>query len=153
MKFIQSILFISLAVAILASCRCPSARQTAKTSDPEIILSPVIREGFRAPATKPDYVIESASLEKNTLVLRATYPGGCKEHRFDLIFNGMYLKSLPMKAVLYLEHTTKDTCTLPQQVTLRYQVKDLIPPGHDKLILLLQSYDKDLLLVTKEGKE
>ncbi len=55
--------------------------------------------------------IDSLGINGNILSIFVNYGGGCKEHIFELYFDGTYAKSIPSMAFLYLKHiNNNDAC-------------------------------------------
>lgn len=59
-------------------------------------------------ATGSAYKLDSISLKGDVLSVYVNYSGGCKDHSFELVSNGMYAKSLPPQLSLCLKHTGND---------------------------------------------
>ena len=98
------------------------------------------------PDGKPaDYTIDTAYVTKNDLCINTSYSGGCCINNFELVWNGNFFKSLPMKAPLALIHTaSKNSCKGIQKYTLHFDVSALKQPA-GKLILLIEGYTKSPL--------
>lgn len=61
--------------------------------------------------TKDKYALSSAKIEKDALRLNISYSGGCKEHVFEIIWNGFFLESNPPQVDLFLVHNANgDRC-------------------------------------------
>ncbi len=86
-------------------------QSTTKTADRMELLTPTIKPGFFADKKDMTYRISNAYLNDTILTIGVEFFGGCKEHEFDLVFNGLYKKSLPRKADLFIVHESNgDTC-------------------------------------------
>jgi hypothetical protein len=66
------------------------------------------------------------SIINNTLKVKVGYSGGCKEHEFKLMWEGMFLESTPVQVELYLIHDSKgDKCEAYIQETLEFDLNPL----------------------------
>ncbi|WP_375770960.1 hypothetical protein NR798_08670 [Archangium gephyra] len=66
-----------------------------------------------SPASKDDIILKSVELQGNTLVARVMHGGGCKEHTYELLWNGAFQKSAAgeAQAELVLAHDANgDSC-------------------------------------------
>ncbi len=98
-------------ISLLSACK--SNQKTAdKNSDKKIEIINVVREtNFAKPEVNPDFTIQKMSIEKDIATLLVTYSGGCKPHNFSAHFNGTYLKSMPPRATVFLNHQNNgDNC-------------------------------------------
>lgn len=134
---------LTLLAGLWVSCSQPIASDGKDISD-YIVLEPSIIKGYRIQDKAPDYTIRNARIEGDLLLFDCNFHGLCAEHSFDLIFDGMYMKSLPMKAVLYLQHTTQDTCMKNVSYSFKYNMAPLLPPGQKELIIHLFGFDQEL---------
>jgi hypothetical protein len=66
-----------------------------------------------SPAPRDDIAIRSVEVQGNTLVARVMHSGGCKEHSYELLWNGSFQNSAAgeAQAELVLAHDANgDTC-------------------------------------------
>ncbi|HZI07864.1 MAG TPA: hypothetical protein VEZ71_27850 [Archangium sp.] len=66
-----------------------------------------------SPAPKDDLILKSVELQGNTLVARVMHSGGCKQHTYELLWNGTFQKSAAgeAQAELVLAHDANgDSC-------------------------------------------
>jgi hypothetical protein len=57
------------------------------------------------------YAIESVKRENNKLKIAVNYNGGCKDHNFDIVWDGVVNLSYPGKVNLIVKHNANgDTC-------------------------------------------
>ena len=83
--------------------------------------------------------IKGVSISGDFLNIDVQYSGGCKEHEFELIGSGMFMKSLPPKMAVSLKHNANaDGCRQMIETSLKFNVKDLRYAGEGPLILLLE---------------
>ena len=58
-----------------------------------------------------EYVLNTAAITGDTLSVSVSFSGGCKEHHFTLVTNGMFLESDPVQLRLSLAHdANNDPC-------------------------------------------
>jgi len=58
--------------------------------------------------TGASYSIDSLGINGDILSVFVNYSGGCKDHSFELLSNGMYAKSLPPQIAVCLKHINND---------------------------------------------
>ncbi len=66
-----------------------------------------------SPAPKDDLILKGVELQGNTLVARVMHSGGCKQHTYELLWNGTFQKSAAgeAQAELVLAHDANgDSC-------------------------------------------
>lgn len=95
-------------------------------------------EGFPNDAAQ----ITSASLEDDILTLKVVYPGGCREHTFELHAFTAFLLSKPPQGVLHLSHDSYgDACEAYIEESLKFDLtllnKERNDPGERPLLLNL----------------
>ena len=159
MKHLLALLSLSLLLAVGA---CNTGKMTSKEGEvteekmaPPPLEKPEIRLLEKNPDYQPsqvpvDFIIDSAWCKGDILHLQVNYKGGCEIHDFRLIWPGMYMKSLPMKAPLFLTHrVANETCIENITEELKFDNSLLEPGSSDRLFLLLEGY-KNELIYTKE---
>jgi|AntAceMinimDraft_17_1070374.scaffolds.fasta_scaffold01929_5 hypothetical protein len=150
MKFtsLSKIIVITMAVSAM-SLQCKTNKKIQKDkSDKQTISKLIIDRNFSPDRSKKlDYKIESLSYNtKNILNIEISYLGGCGTHNFDLIFNGNYLKSLPMQAGLFLKHTSKnETCDKKINTVLHFDITGLKPDRYNKLKIKFIGSDQNIM--------
>lgn len=76
----------------------------------EIISTTVIAATTEAWGTDA-YVINTATIEADTLHINVSYAGGCETHEFTLVAEPMFLESFPVQLRASLAHNANgDTC-------------------------------------------
>ena len=71
------------------------------------------------------YVINTATIEADTLHINVSYTGGCETHEFTLVAEPRFLESFPVQMYVSLAHNANgDTCQ--DSITEDYQF-DLTP--------------------------
>lgn len=87
------------------------AATSAQAENKEVIEDAVVETGADITATGAMYTVDSMTVKDNILSVFVKYSGGCKEHSWDLISNGMYAKSMPPQLTVCLKHTNNgDAC-------------------------------------------
>lgn len=113
MKTNSGIVALFLGIFILTACKTkkPVVETPTENVSTETIQSncPALSRGT---AIQKDPIAEmDAHLKENCLQLKLRYSGGCKEHYFDLYWDGTWMKSKPAVAKLQLSHNSnEDMC-------------------------------------------
>ena len=82
----------------------------------------------------------------NTLKITVEYSGGCREYDFQLVTNGMLMKSLPPQRPVRLIHlANEDLCRRMIIDTLTFDLTPLAAPGGGRIKLNLQA-DREFYL-------
>ena len=103
----------------------PSIDKTVEAGDDiEKIGTAVIAASTEAWGTDA-YVINTATIEADTLRVNVSYSGGCETHAFTLVAEPMFLESFPVQLRVSLAHNANsDTCEA--SITEDHQF-DLVP--------------------------
>jgi hypothetical protein len=131
MKLNISLTIVFLCV-FLVSCKLKinsvsSQEKSSKIKKVELI------DGFAFSNKKTNYNIINAEVSENTLSIIVSYGGGCKIHEWALKGPSDFLKSLPPKKVLFLEHNSNgDICREVITDTLQFDVSQIKYPGKEK---------------------
>lgn len=114
--------------------QCKNKKESVKSEDtqkdmPELTKknakSLTIEKGVSYDGSAP-VTIKNAEINGDFLKLSVSYSGGCEEHEFDLLFNGMYAKSLPVQAKFFLKHNSNgDACKGLVHKELLFDVSEL----------------------------
>ena len=143
------ILFAALA---MMSCKTNKGNGSAETTGPESLedLDPNQEEGainqpndvividietpvivdpeYTAPEKNDPFTVKSASIKGDVLSLKVSYSGGCNDHEFKAITNRTYMKSMPPKLGITIEHNANgDMCKALKTETLTF---NLVPIGN-----------------------
>ena len=146
MKISKLVLFLILGALILSSCNNYNNGILKGVQVTDWYIYPTIDRDFKIPKKPTNYTIDSAKIDNNILTINLSYTGECGEHGFDLIFNGMYKKSLPRQADLYLLHEYKiDTCTKINTLELRYTLDPILGKSKQATNFTLYSYPEKLM--------
>jgi hypothetical protein len=117
----------ALVLTVLTFCisACKNQRSVSKSKEPAI-KSLVTKEGERPRGVEQDFKINFWSITDSTITINITYEGGCNGYHFELVNNGMMMKSLPPKTVVYLEHDRlKEICNTNQTINLKFNISNL----------------------------
>ncbi len=148
MNIYKTSIVLIFAVLLTVSCSTRKNQQKSvinKNQEMTVLLEPTVDNSFTIPKGKPDYTINNAEIKDSVLVLNISYSGGCKEHNFELMFNGMYMKSLPRKASLYLKHESNgDICKKLVLLELRYNLSSILGEAKQAANFNLYSYSNVL---------
>ena len=151
MKISKLILSLILGILILSSCNNYNNGILKGVQVTDWYIYPTIDKNFKIPKKPTKYNIDSAKIDNNIMTISLSYIGECGEHGFDLIFNGMYKKSLPRQADLYLLHEYKvDTCTKINTLELRYSLDPIIGQSKQATNFTLYSYPEKLKYIGGE---
>lgn len=85
------------------------------------------------------YKILSASLADSTLTISISYKGKSADDDFYLIFNGMFAKSLPAKATLYLKQDISGDKDFEK--TMQFNISKARYNKGEKTIIMLNKYE------------
>jgi hypothetical protein len=87
-------------------------------------------------ATGAMYQNTGFEIKGDTLVLTVQYSGGCKEHNWELVSNGMYAKSLPPQISVCLKHTNNgDACRELKIQELKFNISKLKNPSGKTVVV------------------
>ena len=134
---------IILFCLILFYSECNLAKKSQLPARQDKIEHPgvIIDNTFRPGNNKSTYEIKSAAIAGDILSLNISYTGGCKEHSFELISNGLYAKSLPPQITVYLKHQSNDdTCEKTIEKTITYNISKLQYPGQHTLLIRIITF-------------
>lgn len=145
----NKLLYFTFSLVILISCHVfnPSKRDkdVMNMQNRSIILEPVQIQGFAPDRQNLNYSVVNAVLADTILTIELNYLGGCSEHSFNLVFNGMYKKSLPRQADLYLLHESLgDTCKENKSISVSYNLSSIIGTGKQAVNFTLIGYPDKL---------
>jgi hypothetical protein len=104
---------------IRISTRCGESLQSLLT-----IRTPTLKQ---KPIGDDFITIEAAGLKGDKLIIDVIYGGGCREHTFQLNWDGSFLKSNPAQAVLELSHNANgDPCRMLLRERLQFDLSVII---------------------------
>ena len=89
-----------------------------------------------------DFTIKNVVREGDMLKIDVQYVGGCKDHAFDILWNGGIMESSPCQVNLIVSHDAKgDDCLEPVNETLEINLKNLYGnDSSDAFTCLINTY-------------
>ncbi len=147
---ISLLLFLSITL-LICSCKTQNKEilKRKDTTSKSIVQrkSLLIENSLSNSNSEKGFTINSASIEKDTIIINISYPGGCGKHSFDLIWNGNLVKTLPVKAPIYIRHISEaESCSDMLNATLYFDLSAL-KKSNKKVFMLLNGYNKNSLLL------
>ncbi len=143
----KHILFFAIVIFIMTSCFTNKGNNKNKSMKNPKVKEVIVDKSFSWDNSKLDYTIESASLTDSILTIQVKTKGSNVEHDFELYFNGMYAKSLPAKATLYLKHSIKKEIDDKEvEKTLKFDISKAKYYKGDKTVILINSYSGKFIL-------
>jgi len=141
MKFIPAIFGLLILIGIVG---CKNRRDTVKstTNTGSEIVNPesIIAESFSTYKDGAATTINSVTIEKNSMILKVSYSGGCEKHEFKLIGSKLIQKSLPPKRGIMLYHTNNgDSCRSIVDEELRFNITNLAYDNKE-IVLILEGW-------------
>jgi len=91
-----------------------------------------------------DYVINSVSLNEHTLQLSISYSGGCGDFEYDLVTNGLYLKSSPPQLYIKLAFAEDDDCEAWITESLSFNLQPIHYSSSGTIILNLENWNESI---------
>lgn len=99
-----------------------------------------------------DFTITTAEVQGDSLIVWVSYKGSDGAHNFDLIWNGSVMKSLPLKAGMFLYHTAEvlggENEYMEGLVFDISALKEYADGG--SIIIMLRSWESELVYGNKE---
>jgi hypothetical protein len=137
----KKIIVLLFGTALIAASSChkkamvKESGPTPETASPQQmneVKKATVDAGADMGSTGSAYKIDSLAISGNILSVFVNYSGGCKEHSFELVSNGMYAKSMPPQLSLCLKHSgNDDQCKKLVMQELKFDVSELrYKPGN-----------------------
>jgi hypothetical protein len=143
--FRMTLLQVALALLVsipLAQCKKPKSTAITAGVLKQEIPSLQINLDYSYSGTTDAYKAIAPMISGDTLIVPVSYGGGCKDHVFSLRGNGMWMKSLPPKMNLWLEHNANDDgCRAIIYDTLYFNIRSAQYQGQSKVVLQLNTPD------------
>ncbi len=118
-------LFLLILPFALMSCKTNAPAQQAKAVPtlPEV----EVNRSYQPDKSLVDFRVKSWDVSGDTLIAVVAYSGGCEPSSFKAIFTGGWMKSLPPKTAIYLEHhrTKPDPCREQVTKTLKFDITNV----------------------------
>lgn len=128
-------LFLIILPLALLSCKtnAPTKQTKAVPSIPEVELD----RSYQRDKSLYDFKVSSWDVSGDTLIAVVSYSGGCEPSSFKAFFTGSWMKSLPPKTAIYLEHhrTKPDPCREQITKTLKFDLTNVRYETSQKVIL------------------
>jgi hypothetical protein len=137
----KKILLVSLVLfAAIFSCCKSSKNNKTQVAEEKTDVMPTLTIDKSYKPDSIDYTISQVVIKGDYLIFDVTYKGGCGKHKFDLIFNGNYAKSLPVQASLHLKHTKEnETCNNDITEPLRFDISKVRYSNKKEVVLKISS--------------
>ncbi len=140
----KTTIIVASALLILGAVACKPKKAMVKEDGDELsgMLMEVkgndglieVDKAYQGPAKGDTFTIIDMSVKGDSLYVAVQYSGGCKEHEFSMITHGNFLKSLPPKLPLFLEHNGyQDNCRALKIEKLAFDLKPLRSPQTKKI--------------------
>lgn len=136
--------FLATVAALLGIAACQSLKSTTDHM-PFSGPSQVNVEAFQA-CTSALMVEGEPVVTGDSLFLKVSFAGGCGDHNFSLISNGMLKKSLPPQLEVKLCDKTDDSCEQLQTRDLVFDLSPFAPKGGGPVKLNLHA-DRDFTVL------
>jgi flagellar basal body L-ring protein FlgH len=147
-----SLLVAGLMLMILAVTSCKSKKRSQENSvtteqtaekqalpTQEILEVNLVSEYRKNPDSEAFEILKS-SIEGDVLTVTVQYGGGCEEHKFSVYSTGAYMKSMPPKLNLYMEHNgNEDPCRALIQKDIKFNLSSVQFVGSRELVLIIQN--------------
>ncbi len=139
--------FIGGMIILNAACQCQKKSViSATTSEPFTSLELQVDPEMTFPE-ETNYKITMAEIKDNFLYVTVGYSGGCKEHTFNMNWNGRYLKSQPMQINLVIMHDNgEDLCEQWITEQFRCDLSTFAENGQKELLINLFSWSEAMVL-------
>jgi hypothetical protein len=133
-------------VILLSLIACSSCRtKQAAVIEPLPGTKAMILNREFIPTDQPVFSILSAEIEGDVMSISVNYPGGKGFHDFDLVFNGIMMKSMPPQVNLFVRHSqTEDNCDRIMSDSLKFDIRGLRLGEHGSVIIRLEGYSERL---------
>lgn len=128
-------------LVLMSLSGCKSRRDAVETTvETEILPESIIADDFSAYKDGSSIDIISVTIEKNVMILKVSYSGGCEKHEFKLIGSKLIQKSLPPKRGIMLYHNNNgDSCRSIVEEELRFNITNLGYEGKE-IVLILEEW-------------
>ena len=146
MNRINSLILILFLISLFG---CKVKESANKKQLPSSLKKVELLDNYVFPKNDASYNISKANLNGDILSIIVEYSGGCKQHRWALIGSKSFIKSLPPKKGLFLEHNSQnDVCRKLITDTLLFDASTAKYPGKEKnynVIFILNGYKENLV--------
>lgn len=154
MKYSKSLLLLTIFISLLCGCSQTQngsldASQTdsvtvddntSRTLPKPKVLKIQVVEPSKIPSKSDPFGIHRAKVEGDILQLGVEYGGGCKNHIFQVYWDGSYREADPESVALHLHHNANnDPCEAIVREKLKIDLSPLkgdAPQGQEQVITL-----------------
>lgn len=143
MRFVSWNIIVVLALAAsLIQCKKNKQASASKAFNGKPLSAIGINPQYSYLGSTDPFTTIAPSISGDTLIVPVSYGGGCKDHVFTLHGNGQWMKSLPPKANLWMEHESNDDgCRAIVYDTLYFDLQTMRYKGQNKVVIQLQTPD------------
>ncbi len=157
----RQILTILVVTMAFAACKARKEKQSAESPKPEknveimdepkVSSDKVLREiqlnrDYQWPRETDPFNILALSLNADVLEVTVEYGGGCKEHEFKMNWTGAWMKSMPPKINLWLEHENNDdNCRALIRETLYFDLAKVQNSSSSSIVIILNGDEEKSL--------
>lgn len=128
---------------MLTACQTTDPTDSGSTAWSFITIS----EADSILRTSDNFQVDSAKVQDDSLILFASYTGGCKEHAFTPYCSNYILKSNPPQIDLWFHHEANgDDCKALIHERLTFDLKPAVEMLQGKGTLWIQPHPEDALL-------
>lgn len=126
-------LILTIITLAIVGCKCKKPTSSTDAAPKETVKALILDKEFIQPKENANFEILEASISDDILTLKVTYSGGCEAHEFNAYFNGVYMKSEPPKAGIFIEHISNgDLCKQLVTEELKFLITDVRYPDKDR---------------------
>jgi hypothetical protein len=119
-----------------------NATTTVPTNPPNGIKEVVVDANAKMYDTGTNYKVDSLEINNDTLSVFVAYSGGCKEHSWELVTNGMYEKTRPPEITVCLKHISNgDACRQIIRNEVKFNITKLKYSKRKEVVVILGKYE------------
>lgn len=158
--------FLLTAVILLTSCHTYKEKRLAKKAkrgdsnievieeiepskalDNNTLIDIIINKDYQWPGTTDAFNILEQKVVGDTLITTVEYGGGCQEHIFTMNTTSAWMKSMPPKLNLWLEHeNNNDMCRALIREDLRFNLKPIRYSAAQSIIIIVNGAEEKSVL-------
>lgn len=126
---------------LLLACKNNAPTEAVSKENPEQIKSSVLKieldKDYVPDRGHFNFTVKSWEINGSILSVTISFSGGCEEDSFKAFYTGAWMKSLPPKMDIYLEHHTPkpDYCKALITKTIEIDISDVKYQGQTKVVL------------------
>lgn len=150
MKRPLSIIFFILLAVLLIQCKSKSGKsrivndsRTAQIENNDGPENVIISSEYIYESTP--YKIKDFAIDGDILTITVGYKNACSDDDFNLYSSGMFMKSLPIQANVFLELVRgSETCEEKQEKTLKFNISALKYQGQEKVVININTHENKI---------